>query len=250
MPVAHPARGGHIGIETGGTPEDDEVHSEWIITGDGSPGPRRLRRGERRPLTILVAVEPRTLDPHFATTTVELNLLMNVFDALVVRRADMTLGPGLAERWKIDRTRKVWTFHLRKGVRFTNGEPFDARSVKFTFGRMVSGRLRPWITVPDRIALERVEIADAHTVRIHTRSPAAALPSWLVNAFMLAPEYYGGTSPRKAARNPGGDGPLQGGGLAGGRRRPHGGERRLVEGTAGCSERGLARRPGGFEARL
>jgi peptide/nickel transport system substrate-binding protein len=166
--------------------------------------------GGERPLTILVPVAPRTLDPYFATTTVELSLLMNIFEALVVRRDDMTLGPGLAERWEIDKSRKVWTFHLRRGVEFTNGEPFGAEAVKYTFGRMVSGRLRPRITVPNRISLGRVEIVDGHTVRIHTKSPATTLPVWPTNAFILALGHYSSkTRVGEVSRKPVGTGPYK-----------------------------------------
>jgi peptide/nickel transport system substrate-binding protein len=166
-------------------------------------------KGEERPLTILAPVESRTLDPHFATSTIELSALMNVFDALVVRRDDMTLGPGLAERWEVDDTRRAWTFHLRRGVRFSNGEPFEAESVRFTFGRMVNAKLQPSITVPRRIALDRVEIVDTHTVRIHTLRPVATLPTWLTNVFMLPPRYYGEKPPGEVRRKPVGSGPYE-----------------------------------------
>ena len=140
-----------------------------------------------RPLTILVSVEARSFDPQFASSTVEWSFLMNIFDGLVVRKDNMTLGPGLAEKWEIDDTKKIWTFHLRKGVEFTNGEPFNAQAVKFTFERMLDKKLKARTTVPRRIALDHVEIVDDHTVRIHTKRPVATLPIWLVNAHMLAP---------------------------------------------------------------
>ena len=162
-----------------------------------------------RPLTILVTVEARTFDPHFASSTVEWSFLMNIFDGLVVRRDDMTLGPGLAERWKVDDSKKVWTFHLRKGVKFTNGEPFNARSVEFTFERMRDKKLKTRTTVPRRIALDRVEIVDDHTVRIHTKRPVATLPIWLVNSFMLPPGHYTETSPKEVSRKPVGTGPYK-----------------------------------------
>ena len=86
---------------------------------------------------------------------------MNIFDSLITRRDDMTLGPALAERWEIDDSKKIWTFYLRKGVNFSNGEPFDAKSVKFTFERMLNKKIRPRTTVPRRIALDRIEIDGA-----------------------------------------------------------------------------------------
>jgi peptide/nickel transport system substrate-binding protein len=166
-------------------------------------------RKRNRPLTILIPVEVSTLDPHFATSTIEWSILMNIFDALVYRNDQMELAPGLAERWEVDDSKKVWTFFLRKGVRFTNGEPFDARSVEFTFNRMLDSKLRPRTTFPQRIALDRVEVVDDHTVRIHTSRPVATVPVWLVNAFMLPPRHYSKTTPKKLARQPVGTGPYK-----------------------------------------
>ncbi|MBT3352393.1 MAG: hypothetical protein HOC91_03185 [Nitrospinaceae bacterium] len=159
-----------------------------------------------RPLTILVSVEARSFDPQFASSTVEWSFLMNIFDGLVVRKDNMTLGPGLAEKWEIDDTKKIWTFHLRKGVEFTNGEPFNAQAVKFTFERMLDKKLKARTTVPRRIALDHVEIVDDHTVRIHTKRPVATLPIWLVNAHMLAPKHYTETSAKEVSRKPIGTG--------------------------------------------
>lgn len=164
---------------------------------------------EDRPLTILIPVEANTLDPHFASSTLEWSLLMNVFDSLVTRRADMTIGPGLAKHWEVDRSKKTWTFHLRKGVKFSNGEPFDARSVKFTFERMQNKKIRSRTTIPKRIGLERVEIVDEFTIRIHTTRAVATLPIWLVNAFILPPKYYTNTSLKVLSQKPVGTGPYR-----------------------------------------
>ena len=85
------------------------------------------REAKKGPFTVLLSVEANTLDPHFATATIEWSILMNMFDPLIERRDDMRLAPALAERWEVDETKKIWTFHLRKGVKFHNGEPFDCR---------------------------------------------------------------------------------------------------------------------------
>ena len=166
------------------------------------------QEGER-PVTVLVPVEANTLDPHFATSTIEWTILMNVMEPLVARGDDMHEAPGLAERWEVDGTKKVWTFHLRKGVKFQNGEPLDARAVKYTFERMLDKTLRTRTTVPNRIALEKVEEVDAHTVRIHTRTPIAIVPSWLVNAFILPPKHYSSTPAKEVLAKPVGTGPYR-----------------------------------------
>ena len=167
------------------------------------------REAKEGPFTVLLSVEANTLDPHFATATIEWSILMNMFDPLIERRGDMTLGPALAERWEVDETKKVWTFHLRKGVKFHNGEPFDAESVRYTFERMRDKKLKPRITIYRRIFLDKVEKVDSHTVKIHTKRPVATLPVWMVNAFMLPPTYYSSTSPKELLKKPVGTGPYK-----------------------------------------
>ena len=167
------------------------------------------REARKGPFTILLSVEANTLDPQFATSTIEWSILMNLFDPLIERRADMTPGPALAVRWEVDETKKVWTFHLRKGVKFHNGEPFDAESVRYTFERMRDKKLKPRITAHRRIFLDKIEKVDAHTVKIHTKRPVATLPVWMVNAFMLPPKYYSSTPPRELLKKPVGTGPYK-----------------------------------------
>ena len=167
------------------------------------------RNAKNGPFTVLLSVEANTLDPHFATATIEWSILMNMFDPLIERRADMTLGPALAERWEVDGTKKIWTFHLRKGVKFHNGEPFDGESVRYTFERMRDKKLKPRITVDQRIFLDKVEKVDSHIVKIHTKRPVATLPVWMVNAFMLPPKYYSSTPPRELLKKPVGTGPYK-----------------------------------------
>ncbi len=167
------------------------------------------REAKKGPFTVLLSVEANTLDPHFATATIEWSILMNMFDPLIERRDDMRLAPALAERWEVDKTKKIWTFHLRKGVKFHNGEPFDSESVRYTFERMRDKKLKPRITVYRRIFLDRIEKVDSHTVKIHTRRPVATLPVWMVNAFMLPPKYYSSTSPKELLKKPVGTGPYK-----------------------------------------
>ena len=59
----------------------------------------------------------------------------NVFETLTKINSDGTVTPLLAESWEVSPDLKTYTFKLRKGVKFHNGEPFNARIVKFSFER-------------------------------------------------------------------------------------------------------------------
>ena len=58
-----------------------------------------------------------------------------MLEGLTKINMDGTIAPLLAESWTIDPDGKVYTFKLRKGVKFHDGEAFDASDVKFSFER-------------------------------------------------------------------------------------------------------------------
>ncbi len=83
--------------------------------------------------------DPQTLDPAEAYDTASGVVIQNVYDTLVTYHGSdtKTIYPSLATSWEVDSTGKNWTFHLRKGVKFSNGDPFNAEAVKFSFDRVL-----------------------------------------------------------------------------------------------------------------
>src|SRR5579871_5949713 len=89
-----------------------------------------------RTLVVAQSADIDTLDPARSTGLATVAVLANVYDTLVRRDAALHLKPGLALSWRaVDPT--TWEFKLRKGVKFHDGEPFDAEAVKFSFDRML-----------------------------------------------------------------------------------------------------------------
>src|SRR5262249_39999995 len=83
---------------------------------------------------IGLAAEPNTFDPHLTVGRNTQIFIVNVYDGLTARDAEGHLVPALAESWKrLNPT--TWQFVLRKGVKFHNGDDFNAESVKFTLDR-------------------------------------------------------------------------------------------------------------------
>ncbi|MFX8223288.1 ABC transporter substrate-binding protein, partial [Acinetobacter baumannii] len=59
----------------------------------------------------------------------------NIFETLTKINSDGSVSPLLAESWEVSPDLKTYTFKLRKGVKFQNGEPFNAAAVKFSYDR-------------------------------------------------------------------------------------------------------------------
>jgi peptide/nickel transport system substrate-binding protein len=78
--------------------------------------------------------EPKTLNPVLATDAVSREVLDRCHaDLIHINRLTQKTEPALAESWKISPDGRVYTLHLRKGVRFSDGQPFDADDVVFSF---------------------------------------------------------------------------------------------------------------------
>lgn len=90
-------------------------------------------------LRLVTADEQTTCDVQ--KTTEYYTMPLNIFDRLVETQTNLDgtseLIPGLAERWDISDDGLVYTFYLRKGVKFHNGEEFKADDVVYTFERML-----------------------------------------------------------------------------------------------------------------
>lgn len=85
---------------------------------------------------IGMVLEPPGLDPTMAPAAAIGEIVhYNVFEGLMKVNVDGSVTPLLAEGWAMDPDGRSYTFRLRRGVRFHDGEAFDASDVKFSFER-------------------------------------------------------------------------------------------------------------------
>src|SRR6476620_863778 len=76
-------------------------------------------------LRIGVRTEASSMDPHFSSSVVNIEMALHIFEPLIRFDGQMKLVPTLATSWKaIDD--KTWEFKLRQGVKFHDGSPFTA----------------------------------------------------------------------------------------------------------------------------
>ncbi len=87
-------------------------------------------------LVIGMTLEPPGLDPTAGASSAIAEVVQyNVFETLTRIGSDGKVTPLLATAWEFTPDLRTWTFHLRKDVKFQNGEPFNAAAVKFSFER-------------------------------------------------------------------------------------------------------------------
>ncbi|MDO4404690.1 MAG: ABC transporter substrate-binding protein [Atopobiaceae bacterium] len=110
----------------------------------GSTGSGANKNAQSAPDTskYLVAIEeePDTVDFH--RTTIHYTIAINVFNRLVETELDrggsVSIVPSLAESWEESDDGTVYTFHLRKGVTFSNGSPLTSSDVLYSFTRLLT----------------------------------------------------------------------------------------------------------------
>lgn len=103
--------------------------------GTSADGSKQLSEADTK-VVMTVTAEIITLDPQVnAGGTAANTVRQNIFEALARVDGDGNLQPVLATDWSVDETNTVWTFHLREGVKFHDGETLTAADVKATFDR-------------------------------------------------------------------------------------------------------------------
>ncbi len=89
-------------------------------------------------IRVATTVPAAAIDPITVADGGGLLMLQQVGDFLTISGADLRLRPGLATSWKPNNDGSVWTFMLRKGVKFHNGKELDAGDVKYSVEKMLN----------------------------------------------------------------------------------------------------------------
>src|SRR6201982_788043 len=108
--------------------------------------------------------ELKSLDPYTLKESTTIAHHAHVYEGLVTRNKDLKIVPALAESWEIVEPTR-WRFHLRKGVKFHNGDPFSADDVLFSAQRVRSPGSNFLSNVPGDAKFTKV---DDYTVDVTT----------------------------------------------------------------------------------
>jgi peptide/nickel transport system substrate-binding protein len=154
-------------------------------------------------VTILQTAEPPALDPSGDYLEHAENVGSQIMEPIVWLDSDMQPDPRLAVSWQ-NIEPLVWEIKLRTGVKFHNGEPFNAESVIASFNYMrredsaQRARFSNW---------ESMEAVDDETVRVHTKTEDPRFLSTLIQ-LVIMPQGVLASDPESLAQNPVGTGPF------------------------------------------
>jgi peptide/nickel transport system substrate-binding protein len=157
----------------------------------------------------------KSLDPYTLNESTTHAHLGHVFEGLVARDRDLKIIPALAESWEIPEPTR-WRFHLRKDVKFQNGDPFTADDVVFSAERVQKKGSNLQTRIPSGTKVVKI---DDHTVDFILPTPNPILNSqwdtwyimdkkWAEANNAVEPTPAAATSPSFASLNANGTGPF------------------------------------------
>jgi peptide/nickel transport system substrate-binding protein len=123
---------------------------------------------------VAIGIDADSLNPQEQTTTLIQNICDLIYDSYFFQTPDGKLEPRLATKYQVSPDGLSWTISLRKGVKFTDGTPFNAQAAKLTWDRILNPKLR----VPLRFTVSMVKecvVVDDYTIKLNLKYPFAPL---------------------------------------------------------------------------
>jgi peptide/nickel transport system substrate-binding protein len=119
-----------------------------------------------------------TLDAHHVIDPTTASIVEHMVEPLLVLTPKGEIAPTLAEKWEISADATEFTLRLKKGIKFHDGQPFNAEAVKVNFDRRIDPKAATkfYFLVAQ---IESVTVIGEYTVRIKTKVPFAPLLSHL-----------------------------------------------------------------------
>ncbi len=161
-------------------------------------------------LRFVMGADAASLLPANQTDNISATVCRHVFEGLVEFDEKLNLTPALAERWEVSQDGTIYTFYLRKGVKFHDGTNFNAHAVKKYYDYVLNNNLRR--TGLFKGIIKVVEVLDEYTVNFVLEKPFSPFLYRLAHegALIVSPKAIDelGSDPGKLGRAPVGTGPF------------------------------------------
>ena len=155
--------------------------------GDGSAAETQKSRADTNELVVGIAQDlDDSLDPHKTVKAGTREVMFNVFEGLMKPTPDGDLTPAIAEKYEVSEDRRTYTFHLREGVQFHNGEMVTAEDVVYSIQRCAAATETGIVQVEAFSVIDDLKAVDECTVSITISEPSNEFISYLTTAILPA----------------------------------------------------------------
>ena len=161
-------------------------------------------------LTMAIRKDITLLNPLVSTKSVDKRVRGLTFEPLLGLDRNGKVQPSLAEAWSVSEDGKLYTFKLRKGVKFHNGQEMEAEDVKFSIEYTMNPK-NGASGLSDLSQIDRVVVADRHTLKIHLKTVSPVFLSLLtaIRTFSVVPNESLKEGLSKTTAFPPGTGPFK-----------------------------------------
>ena len=159
-------------------------------------------------LTMAIRKDVSIMNPMIRTSSTDQSIRELIYESLLALDERGAIKPKLAESWEISNDGKVYTFHLRKGVKFHNGKEVIAEDAKYAMDYTLNPKNGAYGR--SRLTLvEGVKAPDKYTLKVYLKDRSSAFLSILTNikAFSFIPK--GSLKSAKPSEFPPGSGPFR-----------------------------------------
>ena len=161
-------------------------------------------------VTMAIGKDLTVMNPLARTFSTDKLIRQLMYESLLDLDEKGDIIPKLAESWEISKDGRVYTFHMRKGVKYHDGKEMTAADAKFAIDYTLNpkngayGRQRI-------ITVERAEAVDKNTLRVYLKTPSASFLAVVTDimAFSVIPQGSVGEGIEKVAKYPPGTGPFK-----------------------------------------
>jgi ABC-type transport system substrate-binding protein len=147
-------------------------------------------------VTLRIAYEADItgMDPHTSLGIQAMYVEQNLFNTLLTIDELPEYGPDLAESWEVKEDGRVYSFHLRKGVKFHDGTNMNAEAVTWNFDRLLDPKENVITRSYFEPIIESVQVIDDHTLHISLKYPTntllPALTVYRLGFMIISPASY------------------------------------------------------------
>ncbi len=161
-------------------------------------------------LTMAISNKMKMMNPLVRTSSVEKRIRDLMFEPLLALDLKGKVQPNLAESWEVSKDGKTYTFRLRKGVKFHNGQEVTAEDAKFAIDYTLNPRNGAY-GIKDLNQVEGAKAVDRHTLKIFLKNPTPVFPILLssIRSFSVIPKGSLEEGMRKPVKFPAGTGPFK-----------------------------------------
>lgn len=160
-------------------------------------------------IAMPASIEPANLDYQVDPYTPAVLLNSFMTDPLIVPMPDGSYGQGLATSWQVSPDAKSYVLHLRQGVTFQDGTPFNAQAVVYNINRTLAPETASGLLAAQIGPLDKVEAVDDYTVKFTYKEPWVTFLEMATKAPMWSPTAAAASTPQEFDKKLIGTGPFK-----------------------------------------